>query len=75
MVNHRDKKLDSYLGREVMIMWKGENKETVRGLLFWGDDYGSSVKQGMYFLQYENGGGISFRKSHVGAVFPLRRYC
>lgn len=65
---HRSSILDALLGKRVRILWKDDRQS--EGILRWGNDYGLSVKQDMYFLQHGQT-GTSFYKSHVKAILPL----
>lgn len=70
MNKHRDTTLDSLIGETVLIYLEKDcmgSESHSKGTLYQGDDYGPSVKQGLYYLE-SLGGGYSFRKSHVKEV-------
>ena len=63
-MNHRDKKLDSYIGKRVKVIF--QNGTTYKGLVGFNDESGKYVLKNCADLK--NGfphNDIEFRKSHI----------
>ena len=67
-INRRDKKLDSLIGKKVIIEF--DDDDFVIGILGWQGAYDSNngLKPFSYHVKKANGSHLCFKKSHVISV-------